>query len=77
MGAAEEQARSAGARNLYCTVAKNNENSLTFFLQHGFVVCGDADEQYKTGETEILLRKPLPRSSSASSWIEASVNPEV
>jgi len=64
MGAAEEQARSAGARNLYCTVAKNNESSLTFFLQHGFVVCGDADEQYKTGETEILLRKPLPQPRS-------------
>jgi Acetyltransferase (GNAT) family len=63
--AAEEQARIAGARNLYCTVTKNNENSLMFFQQHGFFVCGDADEQYKTGETEILLRKPLSQSRSA------------
>ena len=61
IGAAEEEALIAGARNLYCTVTKNNENSLAFFQQHGFVVCGDADAQYKTGETEILLRKPLSR----------------
>lgn len=57
--AAEEEALKAGARNLYCTVARSNQNTLTFFLQLGFVICGDADEQYKTGETEILLRRPL------------------
>jgi ASC-1-like (ASCH) protein/GNAT superfamily N-acetyltransferase len=57
--AAEEEARKAGARNLYCTVTKNNQSALTFFLELGFVVCGNAYEQYKTGETETLLRKPL------------------
>jgi ASC-1-like (ASCH) protein len=61
---AEEIARDAGARNLYCTVAASNERSLSFFLQNGFFVCGDANEQYKAGETEILLRKPLSQTSS-------------
>jgi ASC-1-like (ASCH) protein len=57
--AAEDEARKAGARNLYCTVAQGNQRALDFFLQHGFVVCGDAPEQYKTGETETLLRRTL------------------
>jgi ASC-1-like (ASCH) protein/GNAT superfamily N-acetyltransferase len=57
--AAENEARKAGARHIYCTVARSNQNTLTFFLQLGFVRCGDAHEQYKPGETEILLRKPL------------------
>jgi ASC-1-like (ASCH) protein/ribosomal protein S18 acetylase RimI-like enzyme len=56
---AEEEARKAEARNLYCTVARNNQSALSFFLELGFVVCGDAYEQYKTGETETLLRKSL------------------
>jgi len=58
---AEEEAKKAGARQIYCTVAKSNRDTLAFFLQLGFVVCGNAREQYKPGETEILLRKPLSR----------------
>ncbi|HTU75901.1 MAG TPA: GNAT family N-acetyltransferase [Trebonia sp.] len=57
--AAEEEARRAGARNLYCTVARNNRRALDFFLEHGFVECGEAPEQYKTGVTETLLRRTL------------------
>ncbi len=60
--AAEEEAHKAGARQLYCTVASSNQSTLKFFLQLGFVVCGDAYEQYKAGETEILLRRPLANS---------------
>jgi ASC-1-like (ASCH) protein/GNAT superfamily N-acetyltransferase len=63
--AAEKEARKAGARHIYCTVAKSNRNTLTFFLQLGFAICGDAREQYKSGETEILLRKPLSHPSLA------------
>jgi ASC-1-like (ASCH) protein/GNAT superfamily N-acetyltransferase len=64
--AAEEEARKAGARQLYCTVARSNRNSLNFFLQLGFVICGDAHEQYKACETEMLLRKPLYHPPSVS-----------
>jgi ASC-1-like (ASCH) protein/GNAT superfamily N-acetyltransferase len=72
MRAAEEEAREAGARNLYCTVAKSNHSTLTFFLELGFVKCGNAPGQYKTGETEILLRKqlsPLPSALDADDLI--------
>lgn len=61
---AEKEARKAGARSLYCTVARNNQSTLAFFLDLGFVICGNAHEQYKTGETETLLRKPLSPLSS-------------
>ncbi len=59
VGTAEEEARKAGARNLYCTVTKKNHDALTFFKELGFVDCGAGHEQYKSGETEILLRKSL------------------
>jgi ASC-1-like (ASCH) protein/GNAT superfamily N-acetyltransferase len=62
--AAEEEARNAGARNLYCTVTSSNRTALEFFLELGFVICGNAHEQYKTGETETLLRKSLAPPSS-------------
>jgi hypothetical protein len=65
--AAETEARKAGARHLYCTVAKNNIETLAFFLQLGFTVCGDAHEQYKAGETEMLLRRPLRNESKFAS----------
>lgn len=64
--AAEKEARKVGARHIYCTVAKSNHSTLTFFLELGFAVCGDAREQYKPGETEMLLRKPLSSLPSPS-----------
>jgi len=64
VGTAEREARKAGARNLYCTVTEKNHSALTFFLELGFAICGAAHEQYKSGETEILLRKSLAPSSS-------------
>lgn len=71
IGEAEKIARQEGARNLYCTVASRNP-SLDFFLQSGFYVCGDADEQYKAGEKEILLRKSLaePEAEEVISVVE-------
>jgi ASC-1-like (ASCH) protein/GNAT superfamily N-acetyltransferase len=56
---AERAARNLGARQLYCTVAKRNHDALSFFLQAGFVACGQSDDQYKDGVTEVLLRRPL------------------
>ena len=56
---AEDEARRAGARQLYCTVAEGNHSALDFFRQHGFVDCGHSDGQYKDGESEVLLRRAL------------------
>jgi ASC-1-like (ASCH) protein/GNAT superfamily N-acetyltransferase len=58
--AAEKAARAAGARQMYCTVAKNNADALAFFQQFGFVTCGESEDQYKDGQVEVLLRRPLP-----------------
>lgn len=60
---AEREAGNVGARHLYCTVAQSNRATLQFFLDLGFVLCGEAHEQYKEGETEVLLRKPVAAAS--------------
>ncbi|MFG2719234.1 GNAT family N-acetyltransferase [Streptomyces sp. NPDC048416] len=60
LGAAEEFAREAGARQLYCTVAAANTAALGFFLSHGFVLAGGAPGQYKPGVTEYMLYKDVP-----------------
>ena len=62
--AAEREATKVGARQLYCTVAQSNHAALQFFIDLGFILCGEADEQYKRGETEMLLRKPVTGESA-------------
>jgi len=59
LGRAEAEARAAGARQLYCTVAERNHEALQFFLTSGFAICGRAADQYKDGETEVMLTRPL------------------
>lgn len=60
LNAAEAAAREARVRQIYCTVTRKNEQALTFFRQFGFVTCGQSDNQYLDGETEVMLRRPLP-----------------
>lgn len=80
--AAEQEARTAGARQLYCTVALSNSSALKFFSQFGFVRCGEAHGQYKEGETEVLLTRPLavkkgePSPSDLISVFEVTSNDE-
>ncbi|MGJ5754264.1 acetyltransferase (GNAT) family protein [Streptomyces puniciscabiei] len=57
--AAEDFAREAGARQLYCTVAAANTAALNFFLGHGFVLAGSAPGQYKPDSVEHMLYKDL------------------
>ncbi|TXS48692.1 GNAT family N-acetyltransferase [Streptomyces sp. uw30] len=57
--AAEDFAREAGARQLYCTVAAANTAAIDFFLWHGFVLAGGAPGQYKSDSTEHMLYKDL------------------
>ncbi len=54
---AERYARERGARQMYCTVAKNNELALRFFLRHTYVPAGHSDSHYKLGQTEVMLYK--------------------
>lgn len=66
VSAAEQEARKAGARQLYCTVARSNAGTLQFFVQNGFVLCGQAYGQYKEGETEVLLRRAVRTDTGAT-----------
>lgn len=61
---AKEFARGAGAAQLYCTVSELNQKTLEFFLRKGFCVAGMAREQYKRGVQEIIICKPLVKTSS-------------
>jgi ASC-1-like (ASCH) protein/ribosomal protein S18 acetylase RimI-like enzyme len=54
---AERYARARDARQLYCTVAKENKTALRFFLANGFVVAGTSHSHYKVGVTEVMLYK--------------------
>jgi len=56
---AEDYAKRQDAREIYCTVAQQNESALQFFLRHGYIVAGRSESHYKRGITEIMLYKPL------------------
>ena len=56
---AEDYARAANARELYCTVAEENRHALQFFVRNGFVVAGRSDSHYKQGIAELMLYKLL------------------
>jgi ASC-1-like (ASCH) protein/RimJ/RimL family protein N-acetyltransferase len=56
---AEDYAQSKGARQIYCTVAEQNNNALQFFLKKGYIVAGRSDSHYKANITEIMLYKLL------------------
>lgn len=56
---AENHARRNQARQLYCTVAKQNIAALQFFLRKGFIQAGSSESHYKNGITETMLYKPL------------------
>jgi ASC-1-like (ASCH) protein/ribosomal protein S18 acetylase RimI-like enzyme len=51
----EDYAKERKARQIYCTVAKENKASLHFFLRHGYMIAGMSDSHYKVGITEAML----------------------
>jgi ASC-1-like (ASCH) protein/GNAT superfamily N-acetyltransferase len=56
---AEKYARENNARQIYCTVAEQNDLALQFFIRQGYVVAGRSDSHYKLGITEVMLYKLL------------------
>lgn len=56
---AEDFARKHHARQLYCTVATQNQDTLKFLLRKGFYLAGKAQDHYKPGIDECMLYKPL------------------
>ena len=56
---AESFARGAGYRQIYCTVAMQNDSALSFFQKNKYIVTGHSDSHYKAGVTELMLYKTV------------------
>jgi len=56
---AEKVAMDLKARQLYCTVAQQNQNAVKFFQNNGFSKKGKSESHYKIGVTELMLHKLL------------------
>ena len=61
---AEDFARKHHARQLYCTVAVQNQATFKFLLRKGFHLAGKAQDHYKPGVDECMLYKPLNQSAA-------------
>lgn len=61
---AEDFARKHYARQLYCTVAAQNQATFKFLLRKGFHLAGKAQDHYKPGIDECMLYKPLSQSTT-------------
>ena len=61
---AEDFARKHHARQLYCTVAAQNQDTLKFLLRKGFHLAGKTQDHYKPGIDECMLYKPLNQSAA-------------
>ncbi len=71
---AEAYARGHQARQLYCTVAKQNVAALQFFLRKDFIRAGSSDSHYKVGVTETMLYMPLYGTSKIMSLDQLHVS---
>lgn len=60
---AENYARAHGAKQMYCTVAKQNKSAVSFFVKHGYTICGNSQDHYKVGITELMLYKLFVKNS--------------
>ncbi len=54
---AENYAIKKGARQIYCTVAEENEEAQSFFLEKGYIIAGKSESHYKYGITELMMYK--------------------
>jgi len=54
---AENYAKNKDARQIYCTVARENNGALQFFIRNGYIIAGQSDSHYKLGITEVMLYK--------------------
>lgn len=55
----EDNARAAGARNLWVAVSAFNSGAMRFYQQHGFQPAAELDNLLQDGISESLLRKNL------------------
>jgi len=60
---AESYARAHNFRQVYCTVAKENEGAARFFVKNKFNITGQSDGHYKNDVTELMLYKTISESN--------------
>lgn len=53
----EGYVKELSARQIYCTVAKQNHSAINFFLRHDYVAAGESESHYKKGITEVMIYK--------------------
>lgn len=56
---AESYAREHSFRQIYCTVAKENESAARFFIKNKFNITGQSDGHYKNDVSELMLYKTI------------------
>jgi ASC-1-like (ASCH) protein/ribosomal protein S18 acetylase RimI-like enzyme len=71
---AEQYAIAKNARQLYCTVARDNRQALQFFIRNGFVVAGRSASHYKVGMTELMLYKLLTLADTVSMFDRPNIS---
>ena len=54
---AENYAKERGVRQMYCTVAQENQMAFGFFRKKGYICAGQAPNHYKPGITERMMYK--------------------
>ncbi len=57
LNVAEQYAQEHQTRQMYCTIAEQNNSALQFFLKKGYIVAGKSESHYKAGVTEMMLYK--------------------
>ncbi len=71
---AEQYAREEGARQMYCTVARENVAASRFFRAKGFVSAGQSASHYKADITEEMLYKILRMPDNVSMFDRPNIS---
>ena len=72
---AEDFSRKHHARQLYCTVAAQNQDTLKFLLRKGFHLAGKAQDHYKPDIDECMLYRPLSQGLTPPDLSDISIVP--
>ncbi|GHV93542.1 hypothetical protein AGMMS50268_40450 [Spirochaetia bacterium] len=65
---AESYAKSKNARQIYCTVAFENNSAVNFFRKHKYINAGKSESHYKIGITEMMFYKVFFSKDSLDSF---------
>lgn len=70
----ESYVYSLDARQIYCTVAKQNYAAINFFVHHGYVIAGESESHYKNGITEVMMYKLFDREAFSGQFDTSQIS---